>query len=107
MSIATRRQWLGTVTAVALAARSTLAAREKLRIGVTDWNLHLGADPKAVPLASQLGFEGVQISFGRKIVDGKMPVDNPEIIAQLSCTLASNTLFPSTEPALTAFTTMA
>jgi sugar phosphate isomerase/epimerase len=59
-----------------------LAARERLRIGVTDWNLFLDANPKAVALASQLGFEGVQISFGRKIVDNKMPLDNPEIIAQ-------------------------
>jgi L-ribulose-5-phosphate 3-epimerase len=49
---------------------------------VTDWNLELDANPQAVALASQLGFEGVQISFGRKIVDGKMPVDNPEIIAR-------------------------
>jgi len=78
----TRRQWLGTVAATTLTVPSAFAAREKLRIGVTDWNLMLGADPKAVALASQLGFEGVQISFGRKIVDDKMPVDNPEMIAQ-------------------------
>jgi sugar phosphate isomerase/epimerase len=82
MSLTTRRQWFGAFTAAAVAAPSAFAAREKLRIGVTDWNLLLGADPKAVPLASQLGFEGVQISFGRKIVDNKMPVDNPEIVAQ-------------------------
>ena len=42
----------------------------------------MGADPQAVTLAAQLGFEGVQISFGRKITDGKMPVDNPAIIAR-------------------------
>jgi sugar phosphate isomerase/epimerase len=77
----TRRRWLGSAAAAAFTARSTFAAREKLRIGITDWNLNLGADTQAVPLAAQLGFEGVQISFGRKIVDGKMPVDNPEIIA--------------------------
>jgi L-ribulose-5-phosphate 3-epimerase len=82
MRLTTRRQWLGAISAAALAAPSAFAAHEKLRIGVTDWNLLLGADPKAVPLASQLGFEGVQISFGRKIVDNKMPVDNPETIAQ-------------------------
>ena len=82
MSRITRRRWLGAVAATTLAAPSAFAAREKLRIGVTDWNLMLGADPKAVTLASQLGFEGVQISFGRKIVDDKMPVDNPEVIAQ-------------------------
>jgi L-ribulose-5-phosphate 3-epimerase len=49
---------------------------------VTDWNLKLGANPDAVSLAAQLGFDGVQMSFGRKIVDGKMPVDNPEVIAR-------------------------
>jgi sugar phosphate isomerase/epimerase len=77
-----RRQWLGTFGAAALAAPSVFAAREKLKIGITDWNLMLDANPKAVVLASQLGFEGVQISFGRKLVDNKLPLDNPELIAQ-------------------------
>jgi L-ribulose-5-phosphate 3-epimerase len=59
------------------------ARRDKpLRIGITDWNLHLDADPAAVPLAKRLGFDGVQISFGRKIVAGKMPLDNPDVIAR-------------------------
>jgi L-ribulose-5-phosphate 3-epimerase len=73
----TRRDWI-------LCAASSLAfARtEKLSIGVTDWNLNLGADPEAVALASKLGFEGVQISFGRKLTDDKMPLDNPEIIGR-------------------------
>jgi sugar phosphate isomerase/epimerase len=55
---------------------------KKLRIGVTDWNLDLGANPDAVPLASKLGFDGVQVSFGRDLVGGKMPTDNPEVIAR-------------------------
>jgi sugar phosphate isomerase/epimerase len=58
------------------------ANEEKLRIGVTDWNLNLGASPEAVPLAAKLGFDGVQMSFGRKLVDGKLPTDNPEVIAR-------------------------
>jgi L-ribulose-5-phosphate 3-epimerase len=82
MKRSTRRQLLATLAAAGLANRSIFASREKLRIGVTDWNLNLGADPQAVPLAAQLGFEGVQISFGRKLVGDKMPVDNPEIIAR-------------------------
>ncbi len=82
MSTTTRRQWLGGLTATALAAPSVFASREKLRIGITDWNLMLDADPKAVPFAAQLGFEGVQVSCGRKLVDGKMPLDNPELIAR-------------------------
>jgi len=53
-----------------------------LRIGVTDWNLFLGAKTEAVPLAAKLGFDGVQISFGREVVDGKLPTDNPEIISR-------------------------
>jgi sugar phosphate isomerase/epimerase len=65
------------------AATLAYARRDKpLRIGITDWNLNLGADPAALPLAKKLSFDGVQVSFGRKIVDGKMPADNPEIIAR-------------------------
>ncbi len=66
--------------AVAAAGPFLRAAAWKLRIGVTDWNLKLGADPEALPLAARLGFDGVQISFGRKTVDGKMPVDNPQLV---------------------------
>jgi len=69
------------LAAAPFACRAAFAARSKLRIGVTDWNLHLGADPQSVPLAKQLGFDGVQVSFGRKLVDGKLLVDNPEVIA--------------------------
>src|SRR5665213_1294623 len=82
MPLISRRVLLRSLTAATLASPALWGAREKLRIGITDWNLNLGADPRAVPLAARLGFEGVQISFGRKIVDGKMPVDNPEIIAR-------------------------
>ncbi|MBV8808827.1 MAG: hypothetical protein JO033_09140, partial [Acidobacteriaceae bacterium] len=73
-----RRDALCSLAGLAFASSTLRASNDNLRIGVTDWNLKLGADPKAVPLASQLGFDGVQISFGRKLVGGKMPVDNPE-----------------------------
>ena len=56
MRVLTRRRWLGALSAAGLGCRDAFAAREKLRIGVTDWNLELGADPQAVILASQLGF---------------------------------------------------
>jgi L-ribulose-5-phosphate 3-epimerase len=82
MSNLSRRNLLRCLAFAPLESRVVLAAKAKLRIGVTDWNLNMGADPQAVPLAKQLGFEGVQISFGRKLVDGKMPVDNPETIAK-------------------------
>jgi L-ribulose-5-phosphate 3-epimerase len=53
-----------------------------LRIGVTDWNLNLSAKPESVKKAAELGFQGVQISFGRELVDSKMPADQPEVIAR-------------------------
>ena len=73
---------LGSAVAAGVCSRLAIARDKTLRIGVTDWNLDLGANPEAVPLAAKLGFAGVQISFGRKLVDDKMPVDNPEVIAR-------------------------
>jgi L-ribulose-5-phosphate 3-epimerase len=78
----TRRKFLGSAVAAGVCSRLAIARDQPLRIGVTDWNLNLGANPEAVPLAAKLGFEGVQISFGRKLVDDKMPVDHPEMIAR-------------------------
>ena len=77
-----RRKFVGSAVAAGVCSRLAIARDQALRIGVTDWNLELGANPEAVPLAAKLGFEGVQISFGRKLVDNKMPVDNPEVIAR-------------------------
>src|SRR3984957_19843153 len=78
----TRRKFIGSAVAAGVCSRLAIARDQALRIGVTDWNLDLGANPEAVPLAAKLGFEGVQISFGRKLVDNKMPVDHPEVIAR-------------------------
>ena len=78
----TRRKFIGSALAAGVSSRLASAGEQMLRIGVTDWNLNLGANPEAVPLAAKLGFEGVQISFGRKLVDGKMPADDPEVIAR-------------------------
>ena len=77
-----RRTLLGSLAAASLGTRIVRGADRKLQIGVTDWNLKLGAKPEAVPLAAQLGFDGVQISFGRRITEGKMPLDDPEIMAR-------------------------
>jgi sugar phosphate isomerase/epimerase len=77
----TRRTLLGCAFA-GLAGRPARGAARRFSIGVTDWNLDLGASPDALPLAARLGFEGLQISFGRKIVNGKMPLDDPAIIAR-------------------------
>ena len=74
----TRRELL----AAALSAPLLRAAPAKLKVGITDWNLRLTANPEAIPLAAQLGFDGVQVSCGRRLVDDKMPLDNPEVIAR-------------------------
>jgi sugar phosphate isomerase/epimerase len=78
----TRREFLYSAVAFSLTSRFAFNEGTMLRIGVTDWNLNLGANPDAVALAARLGFDGVQVSFGRKIVDDKMPVDNPDVVAR-------------------------
>jgi sugar phosphate isomerase/epimerase len=70
-----------TVLSLALGAPLLRAANPKLRIGITDWNLKLSAKAEAIPLAAQLGFDGIQVSCGRRLVEDKMPLDNPEAIA--------------------------
>ena len=72
--VMTRRELL----AAAMAAPLVRAAAAKIPIGITDWNLRLSANPEAIPLAAQLGFDGVQMSVGRRMVDNKMPLDNAE-----------------------------
>jgi len=78
----TRREFLSSALALGFSSRLAFAEGTKLRIGVTDWNLNRGASPDAVSLAARLGFDGVQVSFGRKIVNDKMPVDDPEVLAR-------------------------
>ena len=81
----TRRSFVSAAAASGLlrAATSQLrAAASQLRIGVTDWNLKLTANPDSVPLAARLGFDGVQMSFGQKLIDGRMPADDPAVIAR-------------------------
>jgi len=50
-----------------------------LRIGVTDWNLRLTGRIEAVALAARLGFEGVEVSLGRKPVEGRLPLDDAAV----------------------------
>lgn len=80
-SVWTRRSWLAVAASVTTAS-TVLAAQAKLKIGVTDWNLRKGASPDAVGLAASLGFEGVEVSFGRKDADGHLPVDQAETLAR-------------------------
>ena len=65
----------------ALSAAPAVAWRgTPLKIGVTDWNLKLAGKLEAVADAHRIGFDGVQISLGRKPVNGKLPLDNDEVI---------------------------
>ena len=74
-----RRTFLaGAISAAALRG----APAGALKIGITDWNLELAGKIEAVEMAKRLGFDGVQVSIGRKIVDGKMPLDDAELIAR-------------------------
>jgi L-ribulose-5-phosphate 3-epimerase len=79
-----RRQFFQTGAAFGAAAtRLARAAKlDDLKIGVTDWNLRQSGNVQAVALAKRLGFDGVEVSLGRKPVSGKLPLDNPNVQAQ-------------------------
>lgn len=74
-----RRTFLATS---AFASLPVAAKNYSFKIGVTDWNLRLTGKLEAVGLAKRIGFAGVQVSLGRKPVDDKLPMDNPELIGQ-------------------------
>lgn len=84
--LTTRRHFLAAGPALGLVpAARLLGAKSRLaglRIGVTDWNLRKAGRVEAVGLAKSLGFEGVEVSLGRKPVNDKLPLDNPEVQAQ-------------------------
>ncbi|MGO9260537.1 MAG: sugar phosphate isomerase/epimerase family protein [Bryobacteraceae bacterium] len=82
MTKISRRTLLQSAALASLGGRLAGGAARNFSIGVTDWNLKLGANPDAVPLAARIGFEGVQVSFGRRIANDKMPLDDPEIISR-------------------------
>jgi len=76
-----RRSFLASAGA-ALATAAAANRFDGFHIGVTDWNLQQTGKLEAVTLAKSLGFDGVQISLGRKPVDNKLPLDNAGIQAQ-------------------------
>jgi L-ribulose-5-phosphate 3-epimerase len=79
-----------TVLSMALGAPLLRAANPRFRIGITDWNLKLSSKPDAVALAAELGFDGVQVSCGRKLENDKLPLDSPELLAQYRKLAAEN-----------------
>jgi L-ribulose-5-phosphate 3-epimerase len=79
-----RRSFLRRTAAFTLAPAAVLKARRLtgLKIGVTDWNLRQTGKTEAVALAASLGFDGVEVSLGRKPVDGKLPLADPGVQEQ-------------------------
>ncbi len=74
-----RRSFLEAVLAGAAAVRVSSAKNDRLKIGVTDWNLKQTGKVPAVGLAARLGFDGVQVSLGIKPVSDKLALDNASI----------------------------
>lgn len=85
-----RRSFLLTAAAATLARGATL--RGGLRIGVTDWNLRLSTKLEAIDLASRIGFSALEVSCGRKPIDGKLPLDQPDLIRQYRAAAAAKNL---------------
>jgi len=63
-------------TGVPLAGLAAGTALSGLKIGVTDWNLRQTGKLESIALAKSLGFEGVEVSLGRKITDNRLPMDD-------------------------------
>lgn len=79
---ASRRRFLAGLAGLACTRSAGSASKPPLaglRIGVTDWNLRMTARVEAVELAARLGFEGVEVSLGRKPVDGRLLLDDAEL----------------------------
>jgi sugar phosphate isomerase/epimerase len=75
------RRGLITAAGAALALPVALHAKAQVRFGVCDWNLRKAADVTALDLAASIGFEGVEVSLGRNVDSGKLPLDDPAKIA--------------------------
>ena len=75
-ALSRRQLILSGLSTTLLQAKDRLAG---LRIGVTDWNLRSAGNVEGVALAKRLGFDGVEVSLGRKIANNKLPLDNPEV----------------------------
>jgi sugar phosphate isomerase/epimerase len=76
-----RRSFLAAGAALAASPFELLCNQDLsgCKIGVTDWNLKQTGKIEAVALAKSLGFAGVQVSLGRKPVDGRLPLDDPTV----------------------------
>ncbi|MCW5965976.1 MAG: sugar phosphate isomerase/epimerase [Bryobacterales bacterium] len=64
------------LAAAPFALPALLPARAHIKVGVCDWNLRKAADITAIAMASEIGFEGLEVSLGRKVTDGALPMDS-------------------------------
>ena len=78
----TRRSILESLLASGVLLRVAAPRNRGPRIGVTDWNLEMTGKIEAVALAAKLGFDGVQVSLGRRPASDKLPMDDASIQAQ-------------------------
>lgn len=69
-----RRALLASLPAAALAA-----PRSRLTIGVMDGITGHASDPASVAVAASLGFEGLQVTLGRRTPDGPLLLSDPEL----------------------------
>ncbi|MGI8783409.1 MAG: sugar phosphate isomerase/epimerase family protein [Acidobacteriota bacterium] len=51
----------------------------ELKIGAPDWNLKLTGEAEAVELSKRIGFDGVEISLGRKPSGDRLPLADPDV----------------------------
>ncbi len=78
-----RRSFLIAGAGLGLAPAARLAAaKKKLSIGVTDWDLRQAGKIEALALASSIGFDGVEVSLGRRPDADKLPLDDAELQAK-------------------------
>lgn len=89
MNAITRRSFLKTstiATAAAFAPAPLLAGYDKLKLGITDWNLKHTAKPSSVEFAKSIGFDGVEISLGRapdaKNPPNTLPLNEPGLLSE-------------------------
>ena len=81
MTMIRRRAFLGRSAALAAAALAPArllraAGAAKFKVGVTDWNLKQTGKLEAVALAKAIGFDGVQVSIGRQLVNDRLALDD-------------------------------
>jgi len=66
----------------AAAAGLPAPAAAGVRIGVTDWNIELSLNADAFDFAAAAGFDGLEVSLGRELTDGKLGLDSATRLEQ-------------------------